>query len=435
MRDRIKKFQGSGVLTQNVGGNQSTYIPGQGLYQLTSQLPSVNIIANAPKTKVPQLPVPNLATKPETFEVTKGIKDATARADAQLKKGVTSGISSGLGQGLGFAGSIVSSAYDAIPTLDKVKNDNDATTANIRSTANQALLSGALGPWGMLAGAANTIIDKTGGFTDASEGLGGGLDFANAFAPLAIPGAGWFTKKTIDYTMSDELKNSTGYTGSADKGVTAEKNAGAKILFGKGKANRMIANAARQDQAVQGILQDAKINYEASNNPLIGLATQLQLTGGYQQNGTRVGKSGLKMDREFAKRVVKLSNGKKSKIKKIQEEVRAEEVAGFKNGGAVNVIPDGALHAHKHHLEDVDDKFKDVTSKGIPVITESDGGNITQHAEVEKEEIIFRLDVTEQLEKLMEQGSDEAAIEAGKLLVHEILKNTVDNTGLLNRVE
>ena len=35
----------------------------------------------------------------------------------------------------------------------------------------------------------------------------------------------------------------------------------------------------------------------------------------------------------------------------------------------------------------------------------------------------------------MEDGSDEAAIEAGKLLVHEILENTVDNTGLLNKIE
>jgi hypothetical protein len=35
----------------------------------------------------------------------------------------------------------------------------------------------------------------------------------------------------------------------------------------------------------------------------------------------------------------------------------------------------------------------------------------------------------------MEDGSDEAAIEAGKLLVHEILENTVDNAGLLNKVE
>ncbi|MGYP000749932642 len=35
----------------------------------------------------------------------------------------------------------------------------------------------------------------------------------------------------------------------------------------------------------------------------------------------------------------------------------------------------------------------------------------------------------------MQDGSDEAAIEAGKLLVYEILENTVDNTGLLNTVE
>lgn len=141
------------------------------------------------------------------------------------------------------------------------------------------------------------------------------------------------------------------------------------------------------------------------------------------------------MDRDFAKRVVKLSKGQKEKRKKIQEEVRMEEVAGFKNGGAVNVIPDGALHAHKHHLENVDEKFEDVTAKGIPVITEEKGGDIKQHAEVEREEIIFNLEVTKQLEKLMQDGSDEAAIEAGKLLVYEILENTVDNTGLLNTVE
>ena len=59
----------------------------------------------------------------------------------------------------------------------------------------------------------------------------------------------------------------------------------------------------------------------------------------------------------------------KEKRKKIQEEVRMEEVAGFKNGGAVNVIPDGALHAHKHHLENVDEKFEDVTAKGIPAVS------------------------------------------------------------------
>ena len=107
----------------------------------------------------------------------------------------------------------------------------------------------------------------------------------------------------------------------------------------------------------------------------------------------------------------------------------------FAEGGKVNVIPDGALHAHKHHLEDISPEYEQVTSKGIPVVTEEEGGKLKQHAEVEREEIIFNLEVTKQLEKLMQDGSDEAAIEAGKLLVHEILENTVDNTGLLNTVE
>lgn len=203
----------------------------------------------------------------------------------------------------------------------------------------------------------------------------------------------------------------------------------------RNKANRQIHNAQMQQSKMGNIADEAQMAFTASNNPLLGLGTQLQLNGGYQQNTVRAGKSGLKMDKDFAKRVVKLSKGQKEKRKKIQEEVRMEEVAGFKNGGAVNVIPDGALHAHKHHLENVDEKFEEVTTKGIPVITEEKGGDIKQHAEVEREEIIFNLDVTKQLEKLMQDGSDEAAIEAGKLLVHEILENTVDNTGLLNTVE
>lgn len=107
----------------------------------------------------------------------------------------------------------------------------------------------------------------------------------------------------------------------------------------------------------------------------------------------------------------------------------------FAEGGTVNVIPDGALHAHKHHLEDISPEYEQVTSKGIPVVTEEEGGKLKQHAEIERNEIIFRLEVTKKLEELMKDGSDDAAIEAGKLLVHEIINNTVDNTGLMEVVE
>ena len=102
----------------------------------------------------------------------------------------------------------------------------------------------------------------------------------------------------------------------------------------------------------------------------------------------------------------------------------------FAKGGTMNIIPEGELHARLHHMEQ-----EGITKKGIPVISEEEGGEIIQHAEIERNEIIFRLEVTKKLEELMEDGSEEAALEAGKLLVEEILNNTEDRTGLIDEVE
>lgn len=116
------------------------------------------------------------------------------------------------------------------------------------------------------------------------------------------------------------------------------------------------------------------------------------------------------------------------------ELVDPTSIPEFQNGGSINVIPDGALHARKHNM-DVDG----ITKKGIPVVSEKDG-EIEQQAEIEKEEIIFRLEVTQKLEELekkfyseesTQEEKDECALEAGKLLVSEILYNTQDNTGKL----
>ena len=76
-----------------------------------------------------------------------------------------------------------------------------------------------------------------------------------------------------------------------------------------------------------------------------------------------------------------------------------------------------------------------ITKKGIPVVVQKEGGEVEQQAEVERNEIIFSLEVTQKLEELCKDGSDEAAIEAGKILVKEILENTVDNTGLINQID
>jgi hypothetical protein len=71
-----------------------------------------------------------------------------------------------------------------------------------------------------------------------------------------------------------------------------------------------------------------------------------------------------------------------------------------------------------------------ITKKGIPVVDI----NGTQQAEIECNEIIFRKEVTNKLEELAKDGSDEAAIEAGKLLAQEIIENTDDRTGLIQQV-
>lgn len=109
------------------------------------------------------------------------------------------------------------------------------------------------------------------------------------------------------------------------------------------------------------------------------------------------------------------------------EEVELDSILPeFKEGGKFNLIPEGALHARKHNMD-----VEGITPKGIPVVSEAEGGELEQQAEIEREEIIFRLEVTKKIEELAKDSSDEAAIEAGKLLVEEILYNTIDNTNSL----
>jgi hypothetical protein len=112
-------------------------------------------------------------------------------------------------------------------------------------------------------------------------------------------------------------------------------------------------------------------------------------------------------------------------------------VEKFLNGGTVgidsNVLPEGALHARKNGLAQLNPDLEDATKKGIPVMAAEEGGELNQVAEIEKDEIVFRLEVTKRLEELMKDGSEEAMIEAGKLLTSEIIENTQDNTGQITQ--
>ena len=542
MRKRIQKYQNSGVLT---GGSN-----------LTPPLPQ-------PASLTSMIQTPSF---PTTLELPDSVKQWNQNQASKIQRAYTK--KANLNKGFGIAGSIADVAGSLIP-----KTEQSALTEGLNqgydAAANAAMaipgvgtiIGGAMKVGGMLSDGLTALGVGTDQMTTADKILDSKFLKLTPLGLVNAIGAKKADTITKDNEAFEQVGSSYGGTQATVDDALTKSGKKYGLLSGKArnKANQQIHNAQMQQSKMSNIADEAQMAFTASNNPLIGLGTQLQLNGGYQQSTVRAGKSGLKMDREFAKRVIKLSNGKKSKAKKIQEEVRAEEVAGFqkggsidgmtgaapkitfeswynmvpedrrdttsynlrrafelapreeleawrtsdlkagknhlssvyldpktgvyefmkakdhptlkyeldwynsndpeaiqfrnsydldksggyyryvpkkfKNGGAVNVIPDGALHAHKHHLEDVDGKFEEVTTKGIPVITEEKGGDIKQHAEVEREEIIFNLDVTKQLEKLMQDGSDEAAIEAGKLLVHEILENTVDNTGLLKTVE
>lgn len=418
MRKRIQKYQNSGVLT---GGSN-----------LTPPLPQ-------PASLTSMIQTPSF---PTTLELPDSVKQWNQNQASKIQRAYTK--EANLNKGFGIAGSIADVAGSLIP-----KTEQSALTEGLNqgydAAANAAMaipgvgtiIGGAMKVGGMLSDGLTALGVGTDQMTTADKILDSKFLKLTPLGLVNAIGAKKADTITKDNEAFEQVGSSYGGTQATVDDALTKSGKKYGLLSGKArnKANQQIHNAQMQQSKMSNIADEAQMAFTASNNPLIGLGTQLQLNGGYQQSTVRAGKSGLKMDREFAKRVIKLSNGKKSKAKKIQEEVRMEEVAGFKNGGAVNVIPDGALHAHKHHLEDVDGKFEEVTTKGIPVITEEKGGDIKQHAEVEREEIIFNLDVTKQLEKLMQDGSDEAAIEAGKLLVHEILENTVDNTGLLKTVE
>lgn len=120
-----------------------------------------------------------------------------------------------------------------------------------------------------------------------------------------------------------------------------------------------------------------------------------------------------------------------------QGQLYPSQVEAFKSGGQMNVIPEGVLHARKNNMELA--KEGEVTHKGIPVVDMSG----TQQAEVEKEEWTMTKELTEDVEhwykkfydgETSNKEKDELAIKCGKRLVDELLRNTEDRAGLIDKI-
>ena len=110
-----------------------------------------------------------------------------------------------------------------------------------------------------------------------------------------------------------------------------------------------------------------------------------------------------------------------------------------------SVIPEGALHKNKHEDFEID-----TTKKGIPVITVEDDSaetlediqkqkdSVVQHAEIERNEIIFSKELTDFIEEKRKEWHESEdpniCLEVGMRLVKEIIENTNDNTGLIDKL-
>jgi len=255
------------------------------------------------------------------------------------------------------------------------------------------------------------------GITGAIGAIPGGALFSGALEGANLI-AGKLAKNANRIGIGSTVGTSSGYSGTASgigeqaSNISAYNNAGGTKLFGNNRsilndwtkklkgfqstATKIVQNSKRQMAALPGAAQNQAMQNEITFQNLPEVP---------------VGKSGLKINTTFLK-----------------------EFKTFKAGGKIdepkNVIVDGKLHKELNHMEDV--TGTEITRKGIPVLEMEKGGELgEQTAELERDEIIFHLQLTKTLEELEKENTDESMIQAGKILAKEILKNTKDSKSKL----
>ena len=330
-------------------------------------------------------------------------------------------------------GGLMNAANNAIFTnSDSNRNSGDQLAFNTRTGISDTLIKSG-NPIAIAIGLADKfadgIIDATGirsnqiskdikertGITGAARFLNNSMNFLPGNL-LAIGG-----KKLTDSKLSQETENIRGaFTGTLDDIDAAQSIGGSRVNFmlGRKTRNKMNDYVKEQNRKNDLLTNISRTNtLRKQSDYAQNLNTQnINRNSGNTYQTTAVGKEGLKLpDREML------------------DAIYAKKVTICKDGGVIgvdsNVIPEGALHKELNHMEEHNEELdKVITDKGIAVVTTDKDGKIEQVAEIEKEEIVFRLELTKKIEELWHNGSQEAMLKAGKLLVKEIMGNTDDNT-------
>ena len=342
----------------------------------------------------------------------------------------TSNASKGI---MSAAGEMMNMANNAIFSKSSSnRSANDQSASEIRSNmSDMAIKSG--NPIAMAIGLGTKIVDEvmdaTGarssqiskevkektGITGAARFLNNAMNFLPG-NPLAMGG-----KKLTDAELSQETENIRGaFTGTLDDIDTAQSIGGSRVNFmlnrkTRSKMNDYVKEQNRKNALLTDISRTNTLRKQSDYAQDLNKQNLNRYSGNTYQN-MAVGKEGLKLPN-----------------REMLDAIYAKKVTAFKDGGIIgvdsNVIPEGALHKELNHMEEYNEELdKVITDKGIAVVTTDKDGKVEQVAEIEKEEIVFRLELTKKIEELWHEGTPEAMLKAGKLLVKEIMGNTDDNT-------
>lgn len=364
-------------------------------------------------------------SKEFTKAAQKNAKSAANIASTGNKMRMSGGLQAGLGAASSMLGGLSTSG---------LTQEQASTREGIRSAISSA------GPIGAIIGAASGVVDAIGSATglnldnidaDAAKRAGIGGKAATQGFINSLPGVsmlvGMFGGRTAKSYKSAEIDQMTNAYGGSVADINAAQALSGKRMLGTGKANKFIREQNRVNNLITDISLESKLRKSNSAGDTYLSQNQNKYAGYTPQ--LLLSKKGMKFpELDVARSIINSWTVKST-----------EEPKKFQLGGKMNLIPEGALHARKHNLEKVNPELEgQITSKGIPVVAQGEGG-VIQQAEIEKEEVIFRKEFTDKLESLYKQyqedSSDDIAIEAGKLICYELLKNTDDRSGLIKSIK
>lgn len=350
------------------------------------------------------------------------------------KYGNTIGISQGMQNGLSTASSLLSGyAYSGGNGIEQL--------------GQSVLVMGlsAAGPGGMIANttldAANTIAKAFGkdnkviNKSDAQLlGLGKGATVGNTMVNALK--LGWLGAFGPEYKKSSYIQDigraGEGWSGVVARDAALARNQGNHLFGGK-----RLSNADRKNTKEINVINDITYNakrMESNYAPQLYAINNQMIYNGYTPGLTLHKHGGTIPELDEVRSIMQSLQSKKQEIQEPQK---------FQLGGKMNMIVTGALHARKHNLEELNPKLEgEITKKGIPVVVMNEGGEVQgQQAEVESGEIIMNFDTTKTIEDYYDEYNstdsktekNKIALECGKFLVNELLKNTDDPDKLIKK--